>query len=358
MPVRLLRLLSMLQGSRDLTGAQLAERLDVSPRTVRNDIERLRELGYDIAASRGGIGGYRLGSGGKRIPPLLLDANEAVAVAVGLRTGVNCIIGGMEETSLRALTKLEGTLPAWLRDHVRSLSHFMVPLPHEEPVPITDPSRLTTLVESCRRRERFRFDYDEIDDADVDRSDGDGAIVGEGDDEHGDERPARVAPREVEPYRLVNRGHRWYLFGYDVDRADWQLFAVEQIRPRTPSTGPRFVERRLPAEDLTDYVSRRLPDTRWRHSATVTLHVPADDVTDKIASAEGVVTPVDEHTCRAVIGGETITAVAAILTRLDVDFTVDRSAELALCLSGLAGRYADASMQFRGTRTDTQFRGR
>ncbi|MHC3001275.1 helix-turn-helix transcriptional regulator [Gordonia metallireducens] len=314
MSVRLLRLLSLLQGHEEWTGAQLSQRLGVSGRTVRRDMEKLRELGYDVEATRGGIGGYRLGHGGNKLPPLLLDTDEAVAVAVGLRTGVNCIIGGMEETSLRALTKLEGTLPDWLRQHVRDLSHFMVPLPHEEPIPITDPTRLTTLAEACRRHERFRFTYD----------------------------PDDLTTHDVEPYRLVNRGHRWYLLGYDVGKTDWELFAVEQIAPRNPHFGPRFAERALPADDIAVYVGNRLREPHWAHRASVILHAGADEVAGKVAPAEGTISPIDDENCRAILGGQSLTGVAATLTRLDVDFEVERPAELVEHLGVLADRYARA----------------
>src|SRR4051794_15426165 len=159
---RLLTLLSLLQARRSWTGSELAERLEVSARTVRNDVERLRSLGYDVHASPGMPGGYRLGAGGTSIPPLVLDAGEAVAVAVGLRTGVNCIIGGMEETSVRALAKLESVLPTKVRQRVRNLNRYTVPLPGSRPVPFVDPELLTMLAGSCDLRERLRFWYDPI----------------------------------------------------------------------------------------------------------------------------------------------------------------------------------------------------
>lgn len=335
--MRLLSLLSLLQGPREWTGAQLAERLQVSPRTVRSDIERLRESGYVVHATRGGVGGYRLGSGGSSPPPLLLDAQEAVAAAVGLRTGVNCIIGGMEEASLQALAKLEQLLPDRLRHQVRNIGHYTVPLPHTQPAPIIDPALLTLLAGLCRGRERLRFAY--LDSADD---------------------PEAATSHDVEPYRLTNRGHRWYPLGFDTDHDDWHIYAVVRIRPRTPPTGPRFTERPLPADDLTAYISRRLPETTWRHQATITVHAPAGDIEERIASAEGDVIPIDDQTCTALIGGETLTAIAAVLARLDVDFTVEQSPELAHHLATLADRYARSIGQVArpaGDVAETQQRG-
>nr|WP_240945476.1 WYL domain-containing protein [Rhodococcus sp. HNM0569] len=311
-------MLSLLQGRRRWTGAELAERLEVSPRTVRGDIERLRDLGYSVAAARGGAGGYRLGAGGADVPPLLLDADEAVAVAIGLRSGMSCIIGGMEETSLQALTKVERLLPARVRHRLRNLDRFLVPLPFAEPAPVVDPRLLTMLVELCRGCERLRFD------------------------EH-DRQDTAAAPgrREIEPYRVINRGNRWYLFGYDLGIDEWRVFPVERIVPRTP-TGPRFRERELPG-DLEDFVARLLPTRTWNRQATVVVHAPADVVAERIAPAEGELSVLDDSTCRAVVGGQTILAIAAVLARLDADFAIEDSPDLARCLAELSDRYAHAA---------------
>ncbi len=322
--VRLLSLLSLLQSQRTWNGGELAERLQVSPRTVRNDIDRLRELGYAVEGTRGGEGGYRLGSGGSALPPLLLDAEEAVAVAVGLRTGVNCIIGGMEETSVRALGKLEQTLPTQLRSRVRNLNRYTVPLPSNHPMPIVDPAVLTALVELCHSRHRLRFWY-----RDATNGNGDRAAA-----------PGRVA-YEVEPYRLVNQRHRWYLLGFDTGAGDWAVWEVDRIRPRTPP-GRRFASRELPAEDVAAYVFAQAPSNVWRHRATVRLHVPAAEVEPLLAGAEGQVEPVDEHECMLRIGGQTLRGIALALGRLGVDFTVLDPPELKAEVEGLARRFAAA----------------
>src|SRR5687768_4750127 len=204
---RLLRLLSLLQAPRDWTGAELAERLEVSPRTIRNDVERLRGLGYPVHATRGSIGGYRLAAGAT-LPPLLLDDEEAVAVAVGLRTAAGGTVAGIEETSVRALAKLEQVLPSRLRHRVNALQSFTVPVPPDRPGPTVDPAVLTVLAAACRDAERLRFDY------------------------RGHDGSATV--RSVEPHRLVSWGRRWYLVAWDVDRQDWRTFRVDRIAPRTP----------------------------------------------------------------------------------------------------------------------------
>lgn len=312
--VRLLSLLSLLQ-TREWTGVQLADRLQVSARTVRSDIERLRELGYDVQATRGGVGGYRLGTAGTSVPPLLLDGEEAVAVAVGLRTGVNCIIGGMEEASLRALGKLEQVLPTPLRHRVRNLNRYTVPMPATRPVPVVDPELLTQLAGLCHSQERLRFWY-----------------------EPSDQEPASDG-HDVEPYRLINRGHRWYLLGYDVHRCAWQAYEVSSIRPRTP-TGPRFTARELPGDAE---VTASVPAQRWRHEATVRVHAAAAHVRHAILPAEGVVTPIDDRSCLLRIGAESISAIALILGRLDAGFTVDSPVELVEQIRTLAERYTRAA---------------
>ena len=317
---RLLSLLSLLQSPRARTGAELAARLDVSARTVRYDIERLRELGYAVEGARGGDGGYRLGASGAALPPLLLGSDEATAVAVGLRTGVNCIIGGMEETSLRALAKLEQILPSRARLLMRNLNRYTVPLPSNHPAPIIDPTLLTQIAGLCHSRERLRFSY--------------GENHREGDHDRG-----TSTRRDIEPYRLTNREHRWYLLGYDLADDRWAVFRVDQMRPHSP-TGPRFTPRELPDHDLATYIASRVDQPVSRHTATVTLHAPAERVRDQIMPAEGTIEPLDERTCTLRIAAENLKTIALVLGRLDVDFTIDTSAELRQEVSELASRYA------------------
>jgi predicted DNA-binding transcriptional regulator YafY len=309
---RLLQLLSLLQSPRDWTGTELAERLGVSTRTVRNDVERLRSLGYPVDATRGAVGGYRLGAGAS-LPPLLLDDEEAVAVTVGLRTALGGSIGGLEETSLRALAKLERVLPARLRRRVNAIATYSVPVPPDTPAPSVDPAVLTLLAAACRDHEGMRFDY---------RT-----------------HSGSSARRNVDPYRLVNWGRRWYLVGWDTDRDDWRTFRVDRIEPRSPN-GPRFTPRELPEEDVAAYVSRRVSAAAWRYHARVTVHAPASAVAERINPAVGTVSALDDGTCLLVTGADSVDTLAVYLSLLGADFTVTGPPELVEHLRTLAARYA------------------
>jgi predicted DNA-binding transcriptional regulator YafY len=312
---RLLRLLSLLQLPREWTGADLAERLGVSGRTVRTDVQRLRSLGYPVVATRGNVGGYRLGAGAA-LPPLLLDDDEAVAITVGLRTATGGAIAGIEEASLRALAKLEQVLPSRLRRRVNTLQTYTVPVPRDETGPGVDPSILTTLAAVCRDREKLRFDYDD--------------------------HAGAASVRTVEPYRLVSWGRRWYLFAWDLERSDWRTFRVDRIRPRIP-TGPRFTPRDLP-DDVAAYVSRRVSAAAWRYQAQVTVHAPADVVAERITPAVGTIEHLDERTCVLHTGADTVETLGVYLGLLGADFHVSGPPELVAHLRRLAGRYARSTV--------------
>ncbi|MEC3978377.1 helix-turn-helix transcriptional regulator [Amycolatopsis sp. H20-H5] len=311
---RLLRLLSLLQMPREWTGTELAGRLEVSGRTVRNDVERLRSLGYPVHATRGAVGGYRLGAGAA-MPPLLLDDEEAVAVAVGLRTAATGTIAGIEETALRALAKLEQVLPSRLRHRVNTLQTAMVRVPADNPGPTIDAATLTAIAAACRDRERLRFDY---------RG-------------HRGEQSVRV----TEPHRLVNWGRRWYLVAWDVDRGDWRTFRVDRLVPKIP-TGPRFSAREVPGGDVAAFVSRRVSAAAWRYRARVTVHASAEVVAERINPAVGVVEAVDARTCVLETGADSVETVAVYLGLLGVDFTVTEPPELVEALRVLAERYRRA----------------
>jgi predicted DNA-binding transcriptional regulator YafY len=350
---RLLGLLSLLMVPRTWSGTELADRLEVSPRTVRNDIGTLRDIGYSIDGTRGTEGGYRLTSNGVGIPPLMFDADEAVAVAVGLHSGLSCIIGGMEETSALALAKLETILPAAVRARVQSLAHFTVPVVGNQPMPIVDPNLIVTLIDHCRRRERLRFAYlgEPSDHSPCSTGDSCATSPGAADPDAGD-RPQRDDPSsasahevhlEVEAYRLVNRQHRWHLLAFDPRAGDWRVFSAERIVPKTPS-GRSFTPRPLPAEDIGDFVERHATEPRWRHSAQVVVDAPAASVMKKLASAEGTVEALEGDRCLVTVGGQSLTTMALALARLDTDFTVVDSPDLRECLHRLSvqlGRAAD-----------------
>ncbi|MFI6507615.1 helix-turn-helix transcriptional regulator [Streptosporangium sp. NPDC050855] len=309
---RLLRLLSLLQSRRDWSGADLAERLRVSERTVRRDVERLRELGYPVDSTRGTDGGYRLGAG-TAMPPLLLDDDEAVAVAVGLRTSAGGGVAGIEETSLRALTKLEQVLPSRLRYRVNALQTYTEPVPADRPGPVVDPGVLTVLAAACRDRERLRFGYRAHD--------------------------GSAGVRIVEPHRIVSWGRRWYLVAWDVERRDWRTFRVDRVEPRTP-TGPRFPPRDPPEGGAAAYVARGVSAAAWRHRARVVVHAPAEVVTERINPAVGVVEALDERTCVLDTGADSLNTIAVYLGMLDLDFEVTEPPELVEHLRGLTARYA------------------
>ncbi len=313
---RLLRLLSLLQARRDWSGADLAARLGVTERTVRRDVGRLRDLGYPVHASRGTDGGYRLGAGAA-MPPLLLDDDEAVAVAVGLRTAARSPVTGIEETSVRALAKLENVLPPRLRRRVSAVAEYTVPIPPDSPAPAVDPGVLTTLAGACRDRERLRFDY---------RShDGTSTV------------------RSVEPHRLVSWGRKWYLVAWDTERGDWRTFRVDRVQPRTPA-GPRFTPRELPGGgDIAAYVARGVSSAGFRFTARVTVHAPAAVVAARINPAVGVVEAVDDRSCILATGADSVETVALYLGLLDLDFHVTGPPELLARLRTLAGRYQRAT---------------
>jgi predicted DNA-binding transcriptional regulator YafY len=315
---RLLRLLSLLQMPREWSGTDLAERLDVTTRTVRNDVERLRRLGYPVHGTRGAVGGYRLGAG-SALPPLLLDDEEAVAIAVGMRTAAGGSVTGIEESALGVLTKLEQVLPPRLRRRVNALQTYTVAVPPDRRGPRVSPDLLTTIVAAARDHERLRFDY----------------VT----------RAAASALRDVEPYRLVNWGRRWYLVAWDTARADWRTFRVDRISgPRTP-TGPRFAPRPLPDEDVAAYVSRGVSSAAWRYQARVTVHVPAETLVERLPSGVGSIEPLDDATCTLLTGSDRVEMLAVWLGMLGADFTIDpdTSPELAAQLRALSERYARAA---------------
>ncbi|MGW0840353.1 helix-turn-helix transcriptional regulator [Streptomyces sp. NPDC002787] len=349
---RLLKLLALLQThrDRDRSGAELAEHLGVSRRTLRRDIDRLRELGYPVHAARGAAG-YRLGAGAS-LPPLLLDDEEAVAVVVGLRTAADGTVAGMEEASLRALTKLEQVLPSRLRHRVTTL-HTATVRAGAAPAPKVSPDTLMTIAEACRRHERLRFDYTTPHPAtphptaphpDNQLPTTPGQTSAAAPTSPPPERPHPApALRTVEPHSLVSFDRHWYLVAWDTDRADWRTFRVDRLVPRTP-TGPRFTPRRLPDADAATYLAHRLSSRAWPFRATVTLHESADSAADRVWPGMGVLEPLDDHRCLLYLGAETPRDLAWMITSVDTDFTLDDSAppELADALRAQAIRSLEA----------------
>jgi predicted DNA-binding transcriptional regulator YafY len=304
---RLLRLLSLLQSNRHWSGAELAERLDVTARTVRRDVERLRDLGYPVEATQG-TAGYRLGAGAA-VPPLLLDDDEAVAVVIGLRSAAASSVSGIDESALQALTKLEQVLPSRLRHRVRRLQQATVRVAARGPR--VDPDVLVRIADASHRRECVRFDYTS----------------------HGGAETVRT----VEPHTLVNWERLWYLVAWDLARADWRTFRVDRLQlKRTP--GPRFEPREPPDGDVTAYLTRQLSAGPWAVRATVTMHEPADVVAERVWPGMGAVEALDAASCRFHVGAESAGELAWIIAAVGVDFSVAEPPELVDAVRELGER--------------------
>jgi len=319
---RLLRLLSLLQARRDWTGTELAARLGVTTRTIRHDVDRLRGLGYPVNARPGVAGGYRLGADGA-LPPLLLDDEEAVAVVIGLRTAASGSVAGIEETSVRALAKLQQVLPSRLRHRVSAFQAYALPVPSRGPV--VDPDVLTLIASACRDHDQLRFDY---------RA-----------------HSGAASRRSVEPYRLVHDRQRWYLVAWDTDRDALRTFRVDRISPRLPA-GPRFTPRALPSDqEIAAQVARGAGEATWRYRARVIVHAPAAYVRDRLPIPVEVESLGDDR-CAFEPGSDYPEMLALYLGLLDADFTIVDSPELVDALRKLTRRYQraiDASQQAPGS---------
>lgn len=313
---RLLALLSLLQARRDWPGELLATRLEVSPRTVRRDVDRLRELGYPIRAIKGPDGGYRLDAGSE-LPPLLFDDEQAVALAVALRIAVTSG-AGIEEAAARALTTVRQVMPARLRHRIDAIE-----LTAMGAGPQADTAVLLAVGAAIRASEILRFDY----------ASARGAADGGG----------GPPVRRVEPHHLVTRRGRWYLVAWDLDRDDWRTFRVDRLTPRVP-TGPRFPPRAVPGGDVAAFVAARFrgsdtPD--WPCRGDVVLAAPADAVAP--FAGDGLVEALGPDRCRLVAGSWSWIGLAASLGRFDADFETVEPAELRQAFARLATRYGAAT---------------
>jgi predicted DNA-binding transcriptional regulator YafY len=302
-----------MQGRRDWSGEELAERLEVSGRTIRRDVERLRELGYPVESLSGPAGGYRLRAG-TAMPPLLLDDDEAIAIAVGLRTAARASVTGIEETAVRALVKLEQVLPPQLRRRVQALGSATSTLPVSGPT--VDPQQLTLIAAACRDSECLRFGYR--------RRDGTGSR------------------RDVEPHSLINHGRRWYLVAWDRGREDWRTFRIDRLTGPT-ATGVRFAPRTLPAKDAAAYVEQSITAAPSRYEAVVTLHAPAEQMARDVPAHWGTIEPLDAHTCEYRVGDDDLRWLALRVAMLGVDFEVREPPELLEHLRALALRLRRAA---------------
>jgi predicted DNA-binding transcriptional regulator YafY len=289
---RLLRLLSLLQTHRYWPGPELAARLDVSDRTLRRDIDRLREIGYEVNASPGVAGGYQLATGGA-LPPLLLEDDEAVAIAVGLHHAAGGAIRGVEEASLRALTKVVRLLAPGLRRRIAALGEYTLPAMLGGG-PTVDAEALTVIAQACRDHERLRFDYTPRDGA--------------------------AAVRLVEPDRLVTVGRRWYLVAWDVDRADWRTFRVDRLGdPR--SARYRFEPRTVPGGDAAEFVRQSLAAVPTRYHVVVDVAAPIE-VVERVVGDWGVVEPRGDRACRLSMNVDSLDWPALVLASVSARFDV------------------------------------
>ena len=308
---RLLELLSLLQG-RDWSGSKLARRLEVSPRTIRRDIDRLRDLGYPVEATMGAVGGYRL-VGGTAMPPLLLDDEEAVAIVVGLRTLVAHAIEGGEDASVRALAKLQQVLPPRLRARVAAVAAATGALVWDaDPI---DPERLALLSRAIFNRVRLRFEYESAD--------------------------GPASRRMVEPHSVVAAGRRWYLVAWDADRRDWRTFRVDRMRD--PRSLPGHVApRELPAKDGAAWLRTSIEGMAPMAEAVALVEAPARAVAIRIPDGAGTVEPIDGGRCRLRLHADTIPWQAMRLLRLEADFVVESPPELVEYLRAIRRRLAYA----------------
>ncbi|GAA4699979.1 helix-turn-helix transcriptional regulator [Nocardioides nanhaiensis] len=327
---RLLTLLSLLQTRRDWPGSVLAERLGISDRTVRRDVDRLRELGYSIQATMGPDGGYRLAAG-SQLPPLLFDDDQTVAVAIALQTAPAAGVG-IEEGALRALETIRQVMPSRLLHRLDTLEVTAIAGRPGGGTPARVPADvLVSLAGTVRAREVLRFDYARRD-ADL------GADPGAA--------PA-PPPRRVEPHHIVTSMGRWYLLAWDLDREDWRLFSIDRVTPRVP-TGPRFTPRDVPGGDVHEFVSARFKGrdvNEWPCRGTVVLDLPARDVLP--FAGDGTVCAIDEDRCSLEAGSWSWGSLAASFGRFEVAMEVLDPPELADAFAVLAARYDAAATSAR-----------
>lgn len=317
---RLLSLLSLLQARRDWPSALLAERLEVSRRTIRRDVERLRGLGYPVRATLGPDGGYRLDAGAE-LPPLLFDDDQAVALAVALQLAA--VSGAaVAEAASRALATVRQVMPSRLRRRVDSVQ--FVGMPRAGGVPI-DTAVLVAVTEAVRAHERLRFDYQPVT----------GSATAD---------PAR---RVVEPHEVLSRAGRWYLLAWDLERDDWRTFRVDRMTPVIP-TGPRFTPREVPSGDPATFVASRFhgnPDPtageRWPCEGRAVLRCAAADVMPYLP--DGRVEPLGPTRCRVATGAWSWAGLAASIAEADADIEEVEPAELAKAFAALARRAAAAA---------------
>jgi predicted DNA-binding transcriptional regulator YafY len=310
---RMLRLLSLLQTHRYWPGPELSDRLEVSVRTLRRDVDRLRELGYTVDAVRGAAGGYQLRAGGS-LPPLLLEDEEAVAVAVGLRTAATSAVSGADDWSVQALTKVLSLMPPRLRRQMDAVSSQTESPGPWEGAPTIDATVLTTLAQACRDDELVEFDYTA--------------------------RQAETTHRRVEPFRLVSLGRRWYLVAYDRDRQDWRSFRLDRIEDVRP-TGQKFRPRDLPADDALTFVRQGIRRMPQRYAVRVRVAAAAEALARGVGRW-GTVTP-DGDGCLLEMNVDDLDWPVMVLAGCGASFVVESPPELADRIAEVGARFSQVA---------------
>jgi predicted DNA-binding transcriptional regulator YafY len=308
---RLLRLLSLLQSRRQWSGKDLSERLEIDARTVRRDVDKLRELGYPVRASSGLGGGYQLGAGSS-MPPVLLNDDEAVAVAFALRTAAGSV-GKMEETAIGLLAKLDQVLPNRLRKRASALHSVTISLSSAQVVPPVDV--LSRIASCCRDHMRLKLAYKD--------------------------RDGKATSRILEPLRLAHTGSRWYLVAWDTQKEDWRTFRVDRVE-RLVSSGPQFVPRKFP-EDIETYVKRSIRHVSYRYKMRLRLKGSLEVLQKQVPRWCGVLEAEGVDTCTLSTGAETVEMLAAQLVMTSTEFEILDSHELVPELRKIATRLADAT---------------
>jgi len=285
---RALQLLSLLQTHRLWLGAELADRLETTERTVRRDVDRLRALGYQVDATSGKYGGYRLAAGA-HLPPLVLDDEEAVAVALGLRHAAEAAIGGMDETSLRALAKIEQLLPHRLRQRVSAVHNSVTPVRWIAAEAVVDADALSVLAAACRDHETVRFNYRR--------------------------RDNESSQRLVEPHQLVTSGRRWYLVAWDLHREDWRTFRLDRLG-EARAVGGRFAARDIPGGDAAQFVARSFVTMPRRFDATIVVHAAFAELGGVLHWEDHTLLVTGDTSCTVQIRGDDLDWLALIVARV------------------------------------------
>lgn len=310
---RLLRLLTTLQTRRSWSGPELAERLEITSRTLRRDIDRLRTLGYPVHSTAGVAGGYSLGAGAQ-LPPLMLDDDEGVAVAVALQTAAVGGIAHIDDAAQRALAKLDQVLPGRARKRLKAVRSSVVRLGQNNG-PTVELEAVSLLAAACSDQCCATFDYRD--------------------------RGGASTRREVEPHRVVHTERRWYLVAWDTGRSDWRTFRIDRIALPI-ERGASFTQRAIPDDDVASYVRRSLSMTPYKHRVSVRLHVPLATARARVREGYGVLSEHDEHSCRFETGGNSLEWIAMWIAGLGIDFHIEEPHELHAHVEALASRLTRA----------------